>query len=139
MFSRDQHASLGDEFVQVFGAASVQNNDDERARRSDQPACTHFSRWGMTMRTTDAQGILGELKVRRTINAAGNMTLLGGSVLSTAIQASMAEANETFVDMEELLDKSGGAIAEILGAEGALVTSGCFAALVLGTAALMAD
>jgi D-glucosaminate-6-phosphate ammonia-lyase len=93
----------------------------------------------MTMRMTDASGILGELKVKRTINAAGNMTLLGGSMLSSEVQAAMAEANETFVDMEELLDKSGKAIAEILGAEAALVTSGCFAALALGTAALMAD
>lgn len=91
------------------------------------------------MRMTDASGILGELKVKRTINAAGNMTLLGGSMLSSEVQAAMAEANETFVDMEELLDKSGKAIAEILGAEAALVTSGCFAALALGTAALMAD
>jgi D-glucosaminate-6-phosphate ammonia-lyase len=93
----------------------------------------------MTMRMTDASGILGELKAKRTINAAGNMTLLGGSMLSSEVQAAMAEANETFVDMEELLDKSGKAIAEILGAEAALVTSGCFAALALGTAALMAD
>ena len=91
------------------------------------------------MRMTDASVVLGELKVRRMINAAGNMTLLGGSVLSHRVQAAMAEANETFVDMEELLDKSGRAIAEILGAEAALVTSGCFAALALGTAALMAD
>jgi L-seryl-tRNA(Ser) seleniumtransferase len=51
----------------------------------------------------------------------------------------MAEANETFVDMEELLDKSGKAIAEILECEAALVTSGCFAALALGTAAIVAD
>jgi L-seryl-tRNA(Ser) seleniumtransferase len=87
---------------------------------------------------TDANGILGELRIRRTINAAGNMTMLGGSMLSSEVQAAMAEANGTFVDMEELLDKSGKAIAEILGAEAALVTSGCFAALVLGTAAIIA-
>ena len=87
---------------------------------------------------TDANGILGELRVRRTINAAGNMTMLGGSMLSSEVQAAMAEANGSFVDMEELLDKSGKAIAEILGTEAALVTSGCFAALVLGTAAIIA-
>jgi D-glucosaminate-6-phosphate ammonia-lyase len=90
------------------------------------------------MRTTDSKGINRELGVRRTINAAGNMTILGGSMVASEIQAAIAEANETFVDMEELLDKSGKAIAEILGAEAALVTSGCFAALVLGTAAIMA-
>lgn len=90
------------------------------------------------MQMTDFKGIHGELGMKRTINAAGNMTILGGSMLSSGIQAAMAEANETFVDMEELLDKSGKAIAEILATEAALVTSGCFAALVLGTAAIMA-
>ena len=90
------------------------------------------------MRIADTKGTLGELGITRTINAAGNMTILGGSMLSSEIQAAMAEANESFVDMEELLDKSGRAIAETLGTEAALVTSGCFAALVLGTAAIMA-
>ena len=90
------------------------------------------------MRMTDAKGTLGELGVRRTINAAGNMTILGGSMLASGVQAAVAEANETFVDMEELLDKSGRTIAGILGTEAALVTSGCFAGLVLGTAAIMA-
>lgn len=90
------------------------------------------------MRMADAKGMHGVLGLRRTINAAGNMTILGGSMTSSEVVAAMAEANESFVDMEELLDKSGKAIAEILGSEAALVTSGCFAALVLGTAAIMA-
>lgn len=90
------------------------------------------------MRMTDTKGIHRELGTKHTINAAGNMTILGGSTLSSGVLAAMAEANESFVDMEELLDKSGKAIAEILGAEAALVTSGCFAALVLGTAAIVA-
>jgi D-glucosaminate-6-phosphate ammonia-lyase len=140
MFSLDRRVSLGDESGQVFGAASVQDMSTSGCaapRARSVHALTADG--GMTMRMTDASGILGELKAKRTINAAGNMTLLGGSMLSSEVQAAMAEANETFVDMEELLDKSGKAIAEILGAEAALVTSGCFAALALGTAALMAD
>jgi L-seryl-tRNA(Ser) seleniumtransferase len=39
--------------------------------------------------------------------------------------------------MEELLKKSGQIIADLLGAEAALVTSGCFAALVQGAAGIM--
>ncbi|MCS7206979.1 MAG: aminotransferase class V-fold PLP-dependent enzyme [Dehalococcoidia bacterium] len=82
-------------------------------------------------------GIYEALGVRRVINAAGSMTILGGSMLSPRVLAAMEEANESFVDMEELLTKSGQVIARILGAEAALVTSGCYAALVLGAAGIM--
>lgn len=89
------------------------------------------------MRTTSTKGVYEDLGVRRVINAVGSMTLLGGSMLSPAVLAAMEEANESFVDMAELLDRSGRAVAEILGAEAALVTSGCFAALAQGAAAVM--
>jgi L-seryl-tRNA(Ser) seleniumtransferase len=73
------------------------------------------------------------------INATGgHRTLLGGSILSPAVQQAMHEANRYYVDMVELLEKSGQVIAELLGAEAAYVTSGCCAALALGTAACMA-
>jgi L-seryl-tRNA(Ser) seleniumtransferase len=90
------------------------------------------------MRVAGSKGIYEDLGVRRVINAVGSMTLLGGSTLSSGVLAAMAEANDSFVDMAELLDRSGRAIAEMLGAEAALVTSGCFAALAQGAAAIMA-
>lgn len=89
------------------------------------------------MSTTKTPEVYKELGVKRIINAVGSATLLGGSTLPGKVQAVMEEANECFVDMEELLEKSGKAVAELLGAEAALVTSGCFAALVLGAAAIM--
>lgn len=89
------------------------------------------------MNTTKTPEVYKELGVKRVINTMGSMTLLGGSILPGKMQAAMEEANECFVDMEELLDKSGKAVGELLGAEAALVTSGCFAALVLGAAAIM--
>ncbi|MDR7555575.1 MAG: hypothetical protein QN157_08215 [Armatimonadota bacterium] len=88
----------------------------------------------MDRATRDVYGTLG---VRRVINACGNMTLLGGSRLSPRVLAAMAAANDAFVDMAELLARSGEAIAAQLGAEAAVVTSGCFAGLVLGAAAIM--
>jgi L-seryl-tRNA(Ser) seleniumtransferase len=88
----------------------------------------------MERATTDVYEALG---VRRVLNACGNMTLLGGSRLSPRVLRAMAAANEAFVDMEELLDRSGRVIAARLGAEAAVVTSGCFAGLALGAAALM--
>ncbi len=79
-----------------------------------------------------------QIGIRRIINARGNVTVLGGSTISPVVQAAMDEANDRFVDMAELLEKSGQFIARLLGAEAALVTSGCFAALVQGAAAIMA-
>ncbi len=90
------------------------------------------------MRVAGSTDLYAELGVRRVINARGSVTILGGSILSPRVQAAMDAANEYYVDMEDLLEKSGRAIATMLGAEAALVTSGCFAALVQGAAAIMA-
>ncbi len=78
-----------------------------------------------------------KLGVKRVINARGHLTLLGGSILPKEVLEALIEANTCFVDMEELQERSGAIIAEILGAEKAFVTSGAFAALVLATAACM--
>ncbi len=75
--------------------------------------------------------------VRRVVNGRGRLTVLGGSVLPSEVVEAMVEANRWFVDMEELQTKSGAYVAELLGAEGACVTSGAFAALVLAAAACM--
>ena len=83
--------------------------------------------------------LYGDLGVRPVINATGGQrTLLGGSILSREIRQAMEDANRYYVDMEELLTKSGWVIAELLGCEAAYVTPGCCAALALGTAACMA-
>jgi L-seryl-tRNA(Ser) seleniumtransferase len=50
----------------------------------------------------------------------------------------MKEGNEFFVDMAELMHKAGDEIARIIGCEAGMVTSGCYAALVLCAAAVMA-
>ncbi len=84
-----------------------------------------------------ATSIYEEMGVRPVINASGNQTILGGSMLSPTVRAAMDAANEAFVEMEELLEKSGQVIADLLGTEAALVTSGCYAALVLSAAGIM--
>lgn len=90
------------------------------------------------MNSTNQRSVYEELGVTRIINARGNATLVGGSTLSPTVTDAMKEANEYYVEMEDLLEKSGVAVAKILGAEAALITSGCFAALVLGASAIMA-
>ena len=82
--------------------------------------------------------IYEELGVKPIINAAGDMTVFGGSTVTRGMQTAMEEANEYFVNMPELLEKTGRYVASLLGCEGALITSGCFAALVLSCAAIMA-
>ena len=88
--------------------------------------------------SSEASGnVYEELGVKPVINAAGQMTLLGGSVLSPKVIRAMEEANRSYVDMKALQDRSGQIIAELLGAEAAYVTPGCCAALALGTSACM--
>ena len=81
--------------------------------------------------------IYRELGVTRVINAQGTATVLGGSILSPKILAAAEQANQTFVSMQELLEKAGQAVAFRLGVEGAYLTSGCFAALTLSCAGIM--
>ena len=81
--------------------------------------------------------LLTQLGVTPVINATGHVTLLGGSILSPRVQAAMDAINRTYVSMEDLQDKAGRAIADMLGAEAAIVTSGAYAALVQGTAGIM--
>ena len=78
-----------------------------------------------------------KLGVRPVINASGNQTVWGGSTPSPVVRQAMDEASASFVEMEELLKKSGDYIASILGVEAAYVTAGCYAALVLSSAAVM--
>ncbi len=84
--------------------------------------------------TTD---IYSDFGIKQVINAMGHVTLLGGSMLSPAVQAAMEAANQGFAPLEEVIDKTGSAIADMIGAESAMVTSGCFAALVQGIAAFI--
>ena len=78
------------------------------------------------------------LGVRPVINAQGNRTVLGGSTPGMEVEVAMNQAGGSYVKMQDLLDRSGEFIAELLDVEAAYVTSGCAAALALGTAACMA-
>lgn len=78
------------------------------------------------------------LGVRRVINAWGVATELGGWTPSDKVMNAMEEANHGTVEMQELLQKSGDFIADLLGVEAAYVTSGGAAAQALSIAASMA-
>jgi D-glucosaminate-6-phosphate ammonia-lyase len=78
-----------------------------------------------------------ELGVRTFINAAGTYTLLSASLMLPEVVAAMGFAAKHFVDIDELQTAVGKRIAELLGCEAAMVTSGAAAALTLGTAACL--
>jgi L-seryl-tRNA(Ser) seleniumtransferase len=83
-------------------------------------------------------GIYEELGVKTVINASGPFTKVGGSLMPSEVVEAMAEASRAFVDIDELLEKAGERIAEIMGVEAAFVTSGAAAGLAVATAACMA-
>lgn len=83
------------------------------------------------------QSVYTDLDVRPIINAAGSKTVLGGSRLSPRVRQVAEAANRHYVVMEELQQKSGEAIARRLGADMALVTPGCAAAMTLGVAGIL--
>ncbi len=86
----------------------------------------------------ETDDIYTRLGIQPVINATGHVTILGGSVLSPAVQAAMAAANRSFAAMQEVHNRTGSLIAEMLGVENAVVTSGCYAALVQGAAGILA-
>ncbi len=77
------------------------------------------------------------LGLKPHLPAMDHITYLGGSRMPSEVMQAMLEANEQFVDMHELTRAAGARVAEVLGAEAALVTSGSFSAMILGAAACL--
>jgi L-seryl-tRNA(Ser) seleniumtransferase len=85
-----------------------------------------------------ASGIYEELGVRRVINAAGTKTVLGGSRMPQPVIDAMVDAARAFVTMRELQEKAGQRIAELVGVEAAMVSSGAAGGILLSVAACIA-
>ena len=69
------------------------------------------------MANTGWGNVYKKLGARPVINATGNQTVRGGSTPSATVRDAMRQADESYVEMEELLEKSGQFIAEQLGVE----------------------
>lgn len=67
----------------------------------------------------------------------GHTTVYGGSLMPPEVMRAMIEANDYFVDLNELNEAAGKRIAEVMQAESALVTAGAFSAMQLGAAACL--
>lgn len=87
--------------------------------------------------TTKASNVYEAIGVTPIINAAGTLTALGGSLMPDHVIEAWVDASRHFVDLRELGDKVGSRIAELIGVEAALVTTGAAGAMLLATAAAM--
>ena len=74
-----------------------------------------------------------QLGVRRVINAAAAFTLVGGSLMPDEVVEAMRSAAGAYIDMHEYHAAAGAYLATLTNNDAAYVTSGCAAALVLGT------
>jgi L-seryl-tRNA(Ser) seleniumtransferase len=93
---------------------------------------------GASAKTIAKRDYFKELGIRPFINAAGSYTTLTASLMPPEVMAAMQYASKQFVPLIELQDAVGKRIAELLGAEAAMVTSGAAGALMCGTSACVA-
>ncbi len=84
---------------------------------------------------TPQDNLFTRLGVRPIINAHGTFTIITGSRSLPEVKQAMFEASHYFVHLDELMPKVGGEIARLMGAESAIVTTGCEAAIALATVA----
>lgn len=84
-----------------------------------------------------ARDYFKELGVKPFVNAAGTYTTLTASLMMPEVVAAYEYASKTFVRLNEVHDACGKKIAEMLGAEACMITSGAAGALTVGTAACL--
>ena len=77
------------------------------------------------------------LGIRPHLGAHEHITTMGGSRMPPEVVQALVEANDYFVDINELATAAGRRVAELMGAEAALVTAGGFSSMLLGAAACL--
>ena len=78
-----------------------------------------------------------ELGVRTFINAAGTYTFMTGSLMHPEVIEAYNYATDQYVLLDDLQDKVGERIAELLRCEAATITAGAASAITLGTAGVL--
>ncbi|MBM1105476.1 aminotransferase class V-fold PLP-dependent enzyme [Aurantibacter crassamenti] len=84
-----------------------------------------------------ARDFFKELGIRTFINAAGTYTSMTGSLMQKEVTDAINYGATEYVNLDELHDKVGERIAELLECEYATVSSGCFGAMTIGLAGIM--
>src|SRR5689334_9503697 len=83
------------------------------------------------------RNLLKELGLRTFINAAGTYTTMTASLMADEVMEAIDFSAREFVMYDDVQDKVGEKIAEICHSESAMVTAGCWSALVLGIAGVL--
>ena len=78
-----------------------------------------------------------ELNIRTFINAAGTLTFMTGSLMHDYVLEAINAASKDFCLLDELQDKVGEKIAQMVHSESAVVTSGAFSGLTLALAGVL--
>ena len=78
-----------------------------------------------------------DLGVRTFINCAGTYTALTGSLMPKEVTDAITFGTSQYVELDELQDRVGERISELLECEYATVSSGCFGAMSIATAGVM--
>ncbi|MEK7409630.1 MAG: hypothetical protein AAB225_31575, partial [Acidobacteriota bacterium] len=82
--------------------------------------------------------IYTRIGVRPFINLTATYTINGGTLTLPEVKRAMEEASHHPVNIDELMEKAGARLAQLLGSESAIVTAGSAAALAHATAACVA-
>ena len=78
-----------------------------------------------------------ELGLRTYINAAGTYTSLTGCIMRPEVMDAINYASQQYVQLEDIQERAGARISEMLGCEDAQVTAGAFSAMTLGLAGVL--
>ena len=81
--------------------------------------------------------MFAELGLRTFINAAGTYTAMTASLMPEEVMDAINSSAKEFVMLDEVQDKVGAKIAAMCHAEAAMVTAGCWSAMVLGMAGVL--
>ena len=84
-----------------------------------------------------ARDVFTELGLRTFINAAGTYTAMTASLMPEEVIEAINSSAKKFAMLEDVQDKVGAKIAEMCHAEAAMVSAGCWSAMVLGMAGVL--
>ena len=105
---------------------------------SKQPVIKPFSYDSDDLETVYSDNIYTRLLgVRPHLPAHEHITRLGGNRLRPEVLKSMRQANDFLVDMHQLNLAAGKRVAELIGAEDAIITCGAFSSMLLASAACL--
>jgi uncharacterized pyridoxal phosphate-dependent enzyme len=94
--------------------------------------------WNAAPANAEADNLYTRIGVRPLLNARGTFTIITGSRSLPEVKQAMVEASNYYVHLDELMPAVGAEIAKLTGAEAAMVTTGCEAAIALATVACIA-